>query len=880
MRISRQSFDRRRSSLVAIISTIIPANGSNFRSIGRLPLTILAGALLFITFSFSTKFNHSFGNIQYGNNIEDGPRVESSLRGPKDVGISLSLNEVGINSAISKIGVISPRKQKLSPPENASFIVFYNLFIPLEKADAVNAIEVLTEQLSQVASSLRLLENNKSENKQKSAVVFYNLIGNEHIYPPEKMAGLCHGLHPRLSCQLLKFYETASEAATLHDIYEYCHNDDNAAVQRTDNDTRVVYIHSKGSYHPSYQNNYWRREMTNSVLHPDCLFPPDDQCDVCGAQFYSRFSFMFPGNMWTAKCSYIQKLLPPDEGGEYDKRKRESIIKFFKLRLWGHLDATLMEDRVDYYGLGRYRLEHWVAGHASVRPCELHRKNVTFARMLKGRVEPPYDYEWSIGPPRNEVNTEVSNARVKLERNEDAQFREYYFLPGNLIKWFTLYGEEGIPAQNSWVWDFFPAGQKWKQLVGEFGVNAVEEMAKQSSPGNRSAFVQNNDENFGYNFERDEGILADSKEPIVVFYHIAFPEGRTKEAIFALKSQFDVLAMGQYDIVTRLYDKKRPVIIYYTIAGGSPSNIEYVSSLCKAKSPQITCRKLNDFESINAKGETLHQLHDFCRAKPLYKVTYVTNQLPMQHGMNKTEPYSIQKMRAYTTATTSKMCLKSRDNVCNVCGVEFYPLPFQHFAGNMFTASCDYVKDLMPPKEFEAAMNDITEDVLIKHLERAYTTELTPFTPQVLGLDHYSIEHWIGSHPDFKPCDVAPVVKTWFPLISGRSYVPNDYSSSRVYDFMFGSAPRRSTSPPTKYSFSEWKEWRLNRRNEFVFREYYYMAGNLYKWYKLYNKAPPANSWVWQWFPGGDTWRRGVLQYGSSVIEEITKPYTDEGVPH
>mmetsp|Transcript_20907 Transcript_20907/g.42609 ORF Transcript_20907/g.42609 Transcript_20907/m.42609 type:complete len:888 (+) Transcript_20907:64-2727(+) len=887
MRISKHSFGNRRNTFAAIIGNSIPASLAKLFSIGRLPFAIVAGALLYLAFSFATQCIGLVERKTHQSGLGNAPLITDTslwLRGPNSKLQStddspLAGFKPGITAAeeISKKPKILPRKSKLTPPNDSLFTVFYNLFIPTEAISAANAVEVLTEQLEQVAGSLRRFE--EGEKNSKSAVVYYNLIGNNEIYPMEKISDLCKSLHPGLSCQLLNFFETASEAATLLDIYQFCQNDDKASVQRTNNDTRVVYIHSKGSYHSSTHNNNWRREMTNSVLHQDCLFPPNDACDVCGAQFYTRFSFMFPGNMWTAKCSYIQKLLSPEKGGLYEKLKRESIVKFFKLRLWGQLNSTLMEDRVDYFGLGRYQLEHWIGSHASVQPCELHKKNVTFETMILGMVNSAYDYEWSMGAPREEVISEIPNARQKLEENEDAQFREYFYLPGNLIKWFSLYGKDGVPSQNSWVWNFFPGGHKWRNLVRDYGENALDEMVKQSSPGYHSAFTEGKEKNNNYDFDQDVEILSDPNDPVVVFYQISFPEGRKKEAILTLKAQFDVLSLGQYNIITRYYDKKRPVLIYYSVSGGSPSNVEFVSSLCKSKSPRVTCRKLDHFRSTDVKGETLQQLHRFCRSKPSSKVTYVTNQLPREYGVNRTETFSIQKVRAYTTAATSKMCLKSRDK-CNVCGMEFYPLPFQHFAGNMFSASCGYVKNLIPPEQFEVAMNHIADDVLINHLERAFTTELTPFTPRNLGLHQYSIEHWIGSHPDFKPCDVAPVTKSWFPFLTGRSYIPNDYSSSRVYDFLWGLAPRRSSIPPNSRRFSERKESIVQRRDEFIFREYYYLAGNLHRWYKLYNKAPPITSWVWQWFPKGDDWWRGNVAYGSNVVEKLTEPFTDEGVAH
>ena len=94
--------------------------------------------------------------------------------------------------------------------------------------------------------------------------------------------------------------------------------------------------------------------MTDATLHPDCLNPPDDACDVCSAQFYIKYAIMFPGNMWTAKCDYVRKLIPPNDGG-YERRKTESIKRFMMLRLWGVMQATLDVDNVEHFGLDRYQ---------------------------------------------------------------------------------------------------------------------------------------------------------------------------------------------------------------------------------------------------------------------------------------------------------------------------------------------------------------------------------------------------------------------------------------------------------------------------------------------------------------------------------------------
>jgi len=850
MRISRQSIGRRRRSVNNISNALSRAmrDGSPFLYAGGLLLFLVASLFLILPSYFLMRSNDH--NDQWLRPMGTQPTRAPLLVTPEIQNEPKQFNPQEFHS------------KNISLP-NASVILFYNFFIPDESEGVKHAIEVITEQLGQVASSLR-----KMEKDNRSAALFYNLIGNERAFPPESMKTLCSKLHSRLSCEQIGFYETASESVTLQDIYDFCQNDDAA-------DVRVSYIHSKGSYHQTEVNKYWRRALTDAVVHPDCLFPPDDQCNVCGAQFYTRFSTMYPGNMWTAKCSYVKKLLPPIEGGEYDQRKKESVIKFLKYRLWGQLNSTLLEDRVDYFGLGRYRLEHWIGSHPSIQPCELHRQNVTFAQMITEDITPAH-YEWGMGPRRNEVVDEFPEARERIKEDEDAQFREYFFLPGNLLKWFTLYGSEGVPTQSSWAWKFFPGGDKWKKLVSRYGENAVEEMAMQSSHGFHSAYASNGDEREEFQIDNeDEKFFSDSISPLVVFHHISIPGDKKLSALHALKAQLDVLSMGQYDIISRTYHPQRRVILYYTIAGDT-SDIGFFTKICEAKSKHLTCRKLGELSSAKANGETLHHLHNFCLAKPSLSVTYLSNTLPGTYGVNKTEAYSMQKIRAYTTAVTSKMCLKSRET-CNVCGAEFYPLPFNHFIGNTFTASCDYVKELLPPKKFETAMNNAAGDTLVSQLRRAVTTELFPFTPQNLGLDQYSVEHWIGSHPDFEPCDVAPVRHSWFPLFTGGSYLPNDYTSSRAYDFMWSHAPRRSTAPAGRLSRKREKE--AMEKDDIVFREYYYLAGNLFRWFKLYNKAPPWNSWVWQWYPKGNEWMLGAKKHGSNVVTELSKPFWDEGVP-
>ena len=776
----------------------------------------------------------------------------------------------------------------ISVDSTNSVVVFYNLLIPDDPSRHENAMAVLKDQLNQVGRSLRSLDESirfPGANGTHTVSLYYNIIGGS--LPEQTVAQMCSEIHPGLSCRLLDRYETASESVTLMDLHNFC-------ADGVNDDRRVTYLNSRGSYRQTETNDNWRRSLTDSALHPDCLSPPDDQCDLCGGQFYTRFALMVPGNIWTARCSYVKRLLPPLEGGEFEAKTRDSVAAFLKYRLWGELKSALMNDRADYYGLGRSSsLEHWVGSHHAIRPCELHSTDVTFADMLGGKVTPD-DYDWGMGPRRTALLDEMQVAEDRLGHDTEGQFREYFFLPGNLLKWFHSYGTKGVPESDSWVWNHFPAGDRWKQLVDRHGSNAVEEMAKQSANQDSQSPYKNSTELFRFEDERESN---SSVPPVVIFYHVTFPLGRKKEAMLAVKTQLDLLSLGSYDIISRSYVHKRPVIVYYTIAGGTKVNVDYVKNLCKSKRRQLDCRLLGEFDSATPSGTTLQNLHRLCSSGPeVGRVSYLTNLLPRRHGADRTEAFAIPKIRAYTTAVTSNMCLKERGDSCNVCGAEFYPLPFNHFRGNMFTATCEYVKLLKEPAEFEERMDKVAGDALVWKLRKTIDTTLFDFDPELLGLGQYNVPHWIGSHPDLKPCDVAPVRYSWF----GGLVAPNEYSryvtyprdslfdklprttdrqrscppgllssSSKSYDFRWALAPRRSSAPPTTPLARQLED---EVRADGARREYWYLAGRIHRWHSIYGTVPREGSWAWTWFPGGKEWLEGWTRSGIEVVGELTTP--------
>lgn len=598
--------------------------------------------------------------------------------------------------------------------------------------------------------------------------------------------------------------------------------------------------------------------MTRSSLHPECLNPPDDRCDVCGAQYYAIWASMFPGNMWTAKCSYIRKLLPPVQGGEYERRKEESIKQYFMLKAEGIVKQTLRFHQDVFYGLDRYIWEHWVGSHPSLVPCELHiPERVGFWDMLEGKVTPEH-YKWGLGSRRNNVFNRPGDGKPDRIKDDEGNLRQFYYLAGNMIKWIGMYDE--VPAQDSWVWDHFPVGQKWKEIAGVNGTNAINALVQMSQSPLHSAFPSNYSKT-----TFDEETLSHSKKtPVVVFYQITLPTGNTKKALHAVESQFDILAMGRFNDVTNSFDQTDKVVLYYTIDGGDTNVWKFVSDLCEQYSDSISvCRQVETSNTDFVSGESLRHLHEFCTAKPSFNVIHIANQLAGFDAPDSKERFNANKIQATTSALMTKMCLPSGDT-CNVCGAEFYPLPFLHFTSNMFSASCDYVKKLMPPPVFEKKMYNITGDTYLAHLRKQFTTELFELDPQILGLHQHSIEHWIGGHPDLKPCDVAPMTDASTP---GRIL-------DRMKRYSWSLAPRRGSAPAGYLTGDTESNFRSSR--EVAFREYYYLAGNIFRWHNLYDKIPASDSWVWQWYPDGQTWEDAAKLAGGDAVGVIGKELSSD----
>lgn len=306
-----------------------------------------------------------------------------------------------------------------SPPTwkhflNESRVVFYNLFVGDDENRIQYAVDVINHQIKLLRSSA----------KWHSSPLLYTHIGN-----PKANFDFDNNSH------LLKYLPRADESATLDELHSYCQENSKAIV---------LYIHSKGTFHPSYANDRYRTFNMRGATSPECFDAISwDMADsnengngnktstatefnVCGARFSAFPHFHFPGNMFVASCSYVQQLVRPSE---FPQKMQEIVQKM-------NIKTNESEDWM--LGLDRYAYEHWIGSHPGVKPCDIY-------------PDDSYAYGYNDLPEYN-VYRALLRPAPRYYDNNLINMHPFWRLEGRLFEWNHLHPGE---QPSDWVWDFY-----------------------------------------------------------------------------------------------------------------------------------------------------------------------------------------------------------------------------------------------------------------------------------------------------------------------------------------------------------------------------------------------------------------------------------------
>jgi hypothetical protein len=342
-------------------------------------------------------------------------------------------------------------------------------------------------------------------------------------------------------------------------------------------------------------------------------------------------------------------------------------------------------------------------------------------------------------------------------------------------------------------------------------------------------------------------VTFDTQTNVNVFYDIYIPIDKAEREI---PLELDSIA-HQIRAMTEA-TKNLPVTLYYQTMGHEAL---IGLDLC-ANNPQLRCKLLHHYEE-RYQGDTLRQLSQFCRANPHARAAFVHNQIP-EHLQQGRRARDLRVIRALTMGAVSNECFYPEEPTCNMCSLIFELQPNQGALGNMWTASCEYVNELLPPHVFQERMQQHIGQVLAMKLSRQLVVHDFQEKFEQLGLGSYSLSQWIGSSPALAPCDLTTKALSYW---SGADRSTNEFKLVKA--------------PHKHNGILEIDKALIEQSTDasFRIREYQYLAGRLLKWFTLYGKAPERQSFAWRAFPDSLLWRNATALYGNLTVAAITKQF-------
>ena len=755
--------------------------------------------------------------------------------------VSVGLKQERVGSLVRGYNSSAHRRAFADDWKRRPVAIFYNIYIPPPTSGqrhVEQALDIVQEQLQQIGASPVTHE---------PVTLFYNLLGYATPLSHSKMTAWCDHASPHLQCERLGVHSTGTERLTLHDLWSFCRD-------ASHHDYRVTYLHSKGSFHPSDKNTYWRRLLTAAAVDPDCIQPPDSTCNLCGLQFFTQFTMFVPGNMFTASCSYVEQLLPP-LAETYEMRHETWVRESLLLRLRNQFRFSLLWDRLDYWGLDRYADEHWIGSHPAVIPCDMDPFS-DIANVFNGSLALE-EFSWSMGPRTKGVVGGINDElQDPVRSNPSLRQREILLLPGYILKWHTLY--EVVPAHNSWVWQFFPDGTMWWDAIQEHGgaLDAIQSLTETYRSSADGSFLKSS---FASPPLPPSELQIDNS--FAVFYHVVV----RPDECSSLGNKLS-LVQQQLEIVSESTNETETTPLILSVAydcQGENTQDQTTTDmraqlldLCKMF-PHFNC--MSGRELIhNHEGETLSLLHDHCFKNPTAHVAYLHTEAPMQHRMA-TENEKL--ILVLTTAALHPKCFRAMPAMCSVCGLSFQVIWLFSFLGNMFSASCHYVNRLVPPREYEQRRTEFVGKLLLRRLRQQSITSLFPDRPEYFGLDRYSTEAWIGSHPSIQPCELS--TSSW----SMGSWTGINLTET-VANFSLSLPQLRYPDEADSESLKK-----TLASDSLRLREYFLLPGLMLRWSFLYKELPKFDSWIWWSIPDGTTILRAVHHYGLAAADHVAAPF-------
>ena len=416
-----------------------------------------------------------------------------TLYGGVQVGLSPSpyekVQSVRLNGKPEKLQAKNVPREATDPKHAAEQVerikekrplhVFMNAYFPSKPIPGKYPVSkwislgILRDQVGQIAHSLGSRTGTSEQpHPILHAIVHVVTVENDVFRNDTKLLhDTCHqASNGTVQCVSALHVDKGGEADTLSVLYEHCRSS-------TAEDTRVAYMHNKGSFHPTPANSNWRPALTAAVVSKECVEPPDHTCNLCGLTFAApptMFTVLMPGNFFTASCKYVNQLLHPQN--EFSTHQETLIRKApRKMTNGGRLLFNFYGNKPWTVGKERYAAEHWIGGNPGVIPCDMS-ESPDYWFWEQNEYKSDDDFRWSMAPRYKTYNATFHynhNPRhIPFRHNPDFRLRDFGLLGGLLYRWLFLYNT--TPPASSWVWDAMPDGLYWKDALATYGREVVD----------------------------------------------------------------------------------------------------------------------------------------------------------------------------------------------------------------------------------------------------------------------------------------------------------------------------------------------------------------------------------------------------------------------
>ena len=200
-----------------------------------------------------------------------------------------------------------------------------------------------------------------------------------------------------------------------------------------------------------------------------CINPPDPACDFCGLIATPIPWLHVPGNFWSARCSYVKKLLHPQDYKDAMQQYRE---KFAEPLVNNNTMSMRFEIRGKRcFGDERWADENWIGSHPSVVPCDVANvSDISYWQSVDRNIT---EFAFSRAP-RRPLRFMMDKSRPRIPpfilNRPGLRLRDFHLLGGMITRWQWLY--KRVPSNTSWMWSYYPDAQLWREAFEKYGEDA------------------------------------------------------------------------------------------------------------------------------------------------------------------------------------------------------------------------------------------------------------------------------------------------------------------------------------------------------------------------------------------------------------------------